>query len=195
MIELVHIKKSFGDNHVISDLSLQVDDGEHMAIMGESGKGKTTLLRIIANLEGIDDGVIRGYSTKDISYVFQESRLFQNLNALDNVACVSDLSRSEARKKASTLLAKVGLSGYEHLYPDELSGGMAQRVSIARAMMNDSPILLLDEPFSALDKATRLEMIRLIKAYVEKKTLILVTHNSEDAELLTSRTVLINDTF
>lgn len=192
MIVLKHITKAFDQTTVISDLSLTVQDKEHIAIMGESGCGKTTLLRIIANLEQVDAGDREGYSQDELTYVFQEPRLFSHLTVLDNVSLASRSDRNEARENAYRLLEKVGLRDAAALYPDELSGGMAQRVSLARAMLTNAPILLLDEPFSALDESTRAKMINIVRDYCRDKTLLLVTHNKQDAEELCERTVYLS---
>ena len=192
MIRLENVCKSFDSHTVLSELSLTVLQGEHVAIMGESGCGKTTLLRIIAGLEKVDSGVVTGYSTSDVAVVFQESRLFDSFSVLDNVACVMNLPMMEARERARVLLQSVGLSDALSLYPSELSGGMAQRVSIARAMAVDLPILLLDEPFSALDEGTRKKMTGLLLDFCQNKTLVLVTHSRKDAEALTDRTVFLS---
>ena len=165
MIKLTNIFKSYDSNSVINNLSLTINDSEKIAIMGKSGCGKTTLLRIIANLEKIDSGSKEGYSTEDIAFVFQEPRLFSHLNVLENITIVSQLPREQAKERALTLLSNIGLAEFSNYYPDELSGGMAQRVSIARAMITDAPILLLDEPFSALDESTRLHMIDILRGY------------------------------
>ena len=119
----------------------------------------------------------------------REPRLFRHLTVLDNLTVVSSESKEQAKARAMKLLAKVGLSESATLYPEELSGGMAQRVALARAMMTDCPILLLDEPFSALDQDTRSKMIFVVKEYVQNKTLIIVTHNLADAELLADRII------
>jgi len=189
MIKLTDISKKYDGNPVLSNLSLLIQDKEHVAIMGKSGCGKTTLLRIIAGLEEIDAGAREGYSFGDIAFVFQEPRLFSHLTVLENVAVSSTGTRAEVREYALFLLEKVGLREACDLYPDELSGGMAQRVAIARAMVTNSPILILDEPFSALDESTRSQMIAVIKEYCAEKTLIFVTHNPVDAELLADRII------
>ena len=157
--------------------------------MGKSGCGKTTLLRIIANLEQMDEGSREGYSFSDIAFVFQEARLFSHLTVLENLTVSSLKSPKEIKEHAIMLLEKVGLRDAFDLYPDELSRGMAQRVAIARAMITDAPILILDEPFSALDESTRIQMISVIKEYCEGKTLIFVTHNPFDAKELADRII------
>lgn len=188
MITMENICKQYGDQRVLVDFSLTLQDGEKIAIMGESGRGKTTLLRIIAGLETVDSGVIGGFSKEDIAYVFQEPRLFDSLSVVKNLTIVSKKSRRDAEKQAEELLCSVGLEKDAFKYPDELSGGMKQRLALARAFMVDRPILLLDEPFSALDKDTREAMIAFVKERAQNKTVILVTHNSNDASALCERT-------
>ena len=188
MITIENICKQYGDQRVLVDFSLTLQDGEKIAIMGESGRGKTTLLRIIAGLETVDSGVIGGFSKEDIAYVFQEPRLFDSLSVIKNLTIVSKKSRRDAEKHAEELLRSVGLEKAAFKYPNELSGGMKQRLALARAFMVDRPILLLDEPFSALDKDTREAMIAFVKERAQNKTVILVTHNSNDASALCERT-------
>ena len=188
MITIENICKQYGDQRVLVDFSLTLQDGEKIAIMGESGRGKTTLLRIIAGLETVDSGVIGGFSKEDIAYVFQEPRLFDSLSVIKNLTIVSKKSRRDAEKQAEELLCSVGLEKDAFKYPNELSGGMKQRLALARAFMVDRPILLLDEPFSALDKDTREAMIAFVKERAQNKTVILVTHNSNDASALCERT-------
>ena len=191
MIELRNLTKKFEDKTVIEDFSLSIKEGEHIAIMGESGKGKTTLLRIIAFLEKPDSGLVEGVTPETISYAFQEPRLFPTLSALKNMTVVSEEDRTVAQTKAQALLSAVGLGDAMNKKPHELSGGMRQRVSLARAFMVDRPILLLDEPFSALDEETRDSMIDFVKEASKNKTVIMVTHNREDALKLCGRIVEI----
>ena len=188
MITIENICKQYGDQRVLVDFSLTLQDGEKIAIMGESGRGKTTLLRIIAGLETVDSGATGGFSKEDIAYVFQEPRLFDSLSVIKNLTIVSKKSRRDAEKQAEELLCSVGLEKAAFKYPNELSGGMKQRLALARAFMVDRPILLLDEPFSALDKDTREAMIAFVKERAQNKTVILVTHNSNDASALCERT-------
>lgn len=189
MIKLNKILKRFDSTVVFDDRSFVINDGERVAIMGKSGCGKTTLLRIIAGLEPLDAGTVEGFSPEDIAVIFQEARLFPQLTVLENLTVVSTLPKSDAIALASSLLEKVGLSSSSSLYPSELSGGMAQRVAIARSMMTNTPILLMDEPFSALDEETRLHMIELVREYANGKTLLFVTHSDEDAKLLADRVI------
>lgn len=184
MIRLEHIEKNFGPKCVFSDFSLTVPDKAHLAILGESGRGKTTLLRIIAGLERCK-GHVDGYAPDEIAYMFQEPRLFENLSVLDNVAVICpDYPKEQARRKAMAYLEKVGLGDDCNNRPSALSGGMKQRVALARTLCAEKKILLLDEPFSALDVDTKQEMRRLVAEYAVDRTLLLVTHSREDAAFL-----------
>lgn len=181
MITVEHLTKRYGDKIVLDGFSMTIQDGEKLAIMGESGRGKTTLLRIIAGLERPDAGLIKGFSKEDIAYVFQEPRLFDTVSVLKNLTVVSKQPFQEAEKKARELLVCVGLAEDAEKYPTELSGGMKQRLALARAFMVDRPILLLDEPFSALDQDTKETMIQFVRERAKNKTVILVTHDQSDA--------------
>lgn len=187
MIQIENLTKQYNTQLVLNEFSLLVRDGEKVAIMGESGRGKTTLLRIIAGLETYDAGQISGFDKKDVAYVFQEPRLFDSLSVIKNLIVVSQQPSRVAEKKAMELLTLVGLEKDKAKYPSELSGGMKQRLALARAFMVDRPILLLDEPFSALDQETRNDMIEFVKARTKNKTVILVTHDSDDAHALCER--------
>ena len=187
MIQIENLTKQYNTQLVLNEFSLLVRDGEKVAIMGESGRGKTTLLRIIAGLETYDAGQISGFDKKDVAYVFQEPRLFDSLSVIKNLIVVSQQPSRVAEKKAMELLTLIGLEKDKAKYPGELSGGMKQRLALARAFMVDRPILLLDEPFSALDQETRNDMIELVKARTKNKTVILVTHDSDDAHALCER--------
>ena len=187
VIQIENLTKQYNTQLVLNEFSLLVRDGEKVAIMGESGRGKTTLLRIIAGLETYDAGQISGFDKKDVAYVFQEPRLFDSLSVIKNLIVVSQQPSRVAEKKAMELLTLVGLEKDKAKYPSELSGGMKQRLALARAFMVDRPILLLDEPFSALDQETRNDMIEFVKARTKNKTVILVTHDSDDAHALCER--------
>ncbi len=187
MIRIEKACKQYGAQRVLADFSLTLQNDEKIAIMGESGRGKTTLLRIIAGLEKLDSGVIGGFSKEDIAYVFQESRLLDSLSVIKNLTVVSQKSFRDAEKEAQELLLAVGLEKDAAKYPNELSGGMKQRLALARAFMVDRPILLLDEPFSALDKETKEAMIAFVKEHIQNKTVVLVTHDLNDAHALCER--------
>jgi sulfonate transport system ATP-binding protein len=186
----------------LSRVDLSVQPGEFVVVVGSSGCGKSTLLRIVAGLEAGDEGVvsvsgrpIRGTS-RDRGVVFQEPRLFPWLTVQENVAFgLAQLPLAERHRSVEEHLALVGLTGFENAYPHQLSGGMAQRVAIARALAVRPQLLLLDEPFGALDFFTRLqlqeEILRIWQA--EQTTMILVTHDIDEAVFLADRVVILSD--
>jgi ABC-type nitrate/sulfonate/bicarbonate transport system ATPase subunit len=188
--------------NVLRNLSLHIGGGESLAIVGASGSGKTTLLRILAGLEEADSGGvlidgkrIEGVGT-DRAVIFQEPRLLPWLTVLDNVVfplTVRGLARGEARRLAERYINLVGLSEFASALPSQLSGGMAQRVGIARALAVQPEILLLDEPFGALDAMTKItmqeELARIWRD--EKVTMILVTHDLEEAVYLADRVLIL----
>ncbi len=200
------LSKSFSLNgqrlEVLRGLNLTVKGGEALAIVGPSGCGKTTLLRVLAGLEQPDRGEVRidGAPVQGIgsqrAVIFQEPRLLPWLTVLQNVAFgleVRGLDRSGAQDKARHYIRLVGLAGFEEAYPRQLSGGMAQRVGIARALTVQPEILLLDEPLGALDAMTKLTMQEeLARIWREEGvTMILVTHDLEEAIHLADRVLVL----
>ena len=183
MIEVRHLCKSYDGNAVIDDLSFSVREGERVALIAPSGCGKTTLLRLLSGLEKPDGGQISVGG--QISYLFQEPRLFPGFSALDNVAAVQ--RGADARQNARALLRSVGMEGQEDKFPGELSGGMAQRVVLARALLPDRPVLLMDEPFKGLDEAAKEELYALVNEKTAGRTLLLVTHDEREAARLCTR--------
>lgn len=177
MLKIESLTKSYGENTVLRDLAFTVNDTGIYAIMGSSGIGKTTLLNIIAGLEPADNGNVINTFQK-ISYKFQLPHLFPWLTAAENIKVVSETAN------ASALLEAVGLAEAAEQYPNELSGGMQQRVALARALAYNGDLLLLDEPFSAVDEETKKQLIALIKRYGEAHAVILVTHDRAEAEAL-----------
>lgn len=179
MTELKNIRKSYGNNVVPDNFSLKLTQGSKNVVLGASGCGKTTLLRIIAGLEKVDGG--ETLRDERIAYMFQETRLLPWKNALDNIRAVL---KKENFVLADKYLSAVGLTDAEKKFPHELSGGMAQRVAFARflafAESIDAELLLLDEPFSALDKETATKMLELLKNFSVGKTLLIVTHDEGD---------------
>jgi ABC-type nitrate/sulfonate/bicarbonate transport system ATPase subunit len=185
-IRLNDIDKSFGEKQVLSRLSLSIDEPGVYAICGPSGCGKTTLLRIIAGFERPDGGVCEGFTSADVSYVFQEPRLLSHATVLQNLLCVLPRSHDSAAVAMQWLCA-VGLSEVANERPDALSGGMQTRLSFARALAAARPILLLDEPFNGLDEAMRARMAALLRTHAKDKIVLLVSHHAEDLELLGAR--------
>ena len=181
-----NLTKKFDDKTVIDNLSFEFPDCGVVAITGESGIGKTTLLRIIAGLDFDYSGSVRGGDIGHVSLAFQEYRLFPNLSAIDNlVFAISDTKNEAVIKKVKDMLISLGLKESDFdLFPGELSGGMKQRVSLARAFLKDAPILLLDEPTKELDKENISLLTDTIQKISENRLVIIVTHNLEDIECL-----------
>ena len=197
MLELRNIHKRFGDKQILSDFNLTIHEGKILAIVGPSGGGKTTLLRMLAGLEKIDSGEVfyngESLALDELSkrqllgFVFQDFQLFPHLSVLENLTIspvkMNGMPQVEADKKARALLERLGLSGHEDAFPYSLSGGQKQRVALARAMMIDPGIIGYDEPTSALDPALRLEVEKLILQNKELgMTQIVVTHDLTFAE-------------
>ena len=183
MIALRNITVKFDKKVVLDNLSFEFKSGVKYALMGESGSGKTTILNAISRLIKFDGEVDVSQGEK-ISYVFQEPRLFDWLTVLENVSLVMDLPKDEAREKAKKLLYELGLEDSLDLYPTELSGGMKQRVSIARALAFEPTVLLLDEPFRALDADTKQKVASYVFDYMKNKTVIMVTHDDTDTSFV-----------
>ena len=197
MLELRNISKKFGDKQILKDFNLIVPEKQVLAIVGPSGGGKTTLLRMLAGLETIDSGqVIYNGEVLDVAelekrnllgFVFQDFQLFPHLSVLENLTLspihTMNISKEEAEEKAQALLARLGLSEHAKAYPYSLSGGQKQRVALARAMMINPEVIGYDEPTSALDPALRLEVEKLILQNREMgMTQIVVTHDLQFAE-------------
>ncbi|HXH26032.1 MAG TPA: sulfate/molybdate ABC transporter ATP-binding protein [Vicinamibacterales bacterium] len=209
-IEVRHLTKTFGDFVALDDVSLAVGSGELVALLGPSGSGKTTLLRIIAGLETPDAGVVLfdgqdaaawSASARRVGFVFQHYALFRHMTVFENVAFglrVRPRGRrppeAEIRRRVSDLLALVQLEALGNRYPSQLSGGQRQRVALARALAVEPKVLLLDEPFGALDAKVRQELrrwLRRLHAQIHL-TSIFVTHDQEEALELADRVVVMN---
>lgn len=182
MIELKDVSAAFQGRSVLEHCSLLVPDGGHTAVMGPSGSGKTTLLRLIAGQLAPDQGSVT-VSHGRISYMYQEPRLLPWLTAEENVNLVLS-DKPETMDTARQWLAAVGLADAMKKRPAELSGGMRQRVSLARALAYDGDLFLLDEPLSSLDEAMAVELLDLLKQYTQGKSMIFVTHSPEQAKVL-----------
>jgi NitT/TauT family transport system ATP-binding protein len=202
-IRLSAVRKVYGEHLAISDATFDVMPGELVSLVGPSGCGKSTLLKILAGLHPHDGGeVVIGSAThrfdpsRDVGMVFQAPLLLKWRRVLDNVllpAEILGLSRKQSMERARHLLELVGLSGAEHKYPYELSGGMQQRAAIARALVHDPKLVLMDEPFGALDALTREKMnLELLRIWREAgKTIIFVTHGISEAVFLGTRVVVL----
>src|SRR5512132_2681711 len=205
-IHLAGVQKVYrtrgADFLAISEATFDVEAGELVSLVGPSGCGKTTLLKILAGLHPYDSGEVRIGSpsqpfdpSRDIGMVFQQPLLLKWRRVIDNVllpAEILGLPMAQSRARARDLLALVGLKGKEELYPYELSGGMQQRAAIARALVHDPKLILMDEPFGALDALTREKMnLELLRIWQEsRKTILFVTHGISEAVFLGSRVVV-----
>ena len=206
LVSFNHVGKSFevagGEFEAIRDFNLEIAEGEFVAIVGSSGCGKSTLLRLLIGLDTefrgeirVDDQAIRGIGSER-GIVFQEHRLFPWLNVEDNIGLGlfnEPLSEAQRKKRIADFIELVGLRDFTHAFPHQLSGGMAQRVAIARGLVASPRILLLDEPFGALDALTRQQMQDELLAIREraKITTVLVTHDVEEAIFLADRVVVM----
>ena len=203
-ISINNINKFFNTNTsqitALQDISLSISDGEFFCIVGPSGCGKTTLLRILAGLENASSGVATIKSTqKDRpinSMVFQEQSVFPWMTVLDNVAYglrMRGIPKKERYTIAEHYINMIGLSKFTHAYPSQLSGGMKQRVSVARAFANDPEVLLMDEPFGALDEQNRIilqqELLRIWEG--TRKTTVFITHSIDEALCLGDRVMVM----
>lgn len=203
-IELSNIRKRFGEFTALEDVSLHIQPGELVALLGPSGSGKTTLLRIIAGLEHTDSGDIALGDTgkRHVGFVFQHYALFKHMSVFENVAFGLRVlprkarpAEAEIRRKVLGLLKLVHLEGLHGRYPAQLSGGQRQRVALARALAVEPRVLLLDEPFGALDAKVRKELRRWLRRLHEELhiTSIFVTHDQEEAMELADRVVVMSN--
>lgn len=204
-VNLVHVTHTFGNGHpVVSDVSFTVQSGEFVALVGRSGVGKSTLLRLIAGLIQPDAGQVSlnsqpAHQTQErIGLVFQKDNLLPWRTVYDNIRLPLEIQRQRgisAHERVLTLLDLVGLAGFAYHYPGQLSGGMAQRVALARALVHEPALLLLDEPFGALDALTREKMGQeLLRIWnILPVTVCLVTHSIPEAVLLADRVLVLNE--
>lgn len=204
LLEIRQLNKSFntekGNIHALDGIHLDVKKGEFVTVIGPSGCGKSTLLKAVAGLDSAYSGeiVLEGRQVNapgvDKGFIFQEPRLFPWLTVEKNIAANLPLESENTRKKVKELIKLVKLEGFEKSYPKELSGGMAQRVAIARALLRNPKILLLDEPFGALDAFTRSHMQEVLLDIwkTNRTTMIFVTHDIDEAVYLANRVVIMN---
>ncbi|WP_316393958.1 ABC transporter ATP-binding protein [Bradyrhizobium sp. 33ap4] len=185
------LHRAYGSRVVIENLNLRIERGEFVVLLGESGCGKTTLLRALAGLDAIDGGRIT--APRRPAVVFQEHRLLPWDSLWRNVSL--GLNASDARQRAATALTEVGLGGRLDDWPRNLSGGQAQRVALARALVQEPELLLLDEPFAALDALTRIRMHDLVRELVavHRPGVLLVTHDVDEAIALADRILVMRE--
>ncbi|MDI7743722.1 sulfate/molybdate ABC transporter ATP-binding protein [Lysinibacillus fusiformis] len=210
-IQIQNVSRAFGSFQAVKDISIDIESGELIALLGPSGSGKTTLLRILAGLEGLDEGAILfdGHNITNVSpkergvgFVFQHYALFRHMTVFDNVAYGLKVrprktrpSKEEIKKKVTELLALVKLDNFTDRYPSQLSGGQRQRVALARALAVEPKVLLLDEPFGALDAKVRKELRRWLRQLHNEfhVTSIFVTHDQEEALDVANRIIVMNN--
>lgn len=205
-VDIQNIKKSFNDLEVLKDISFSIEKGEFLTLLGPSGCGKSTLLRTIAGLNDFDSGIIivddkdigsEKPKNRQVGMVFQSYALFPNMTVFDNIAFglkMKRLSKEEINEKVSNIIDVVDLGGKENNYPSELSGGQQQRVALARSIVTEPKILLLDEPLSALDAKIRKNLQREIRNIQQKlnMTTIFVTHDQEEAMTMSDKIIVMD---
>lgn len=205
-IVLQNINKYYGKNHVIKNLHFEIKPGEFLSLLGPSGCGKTTILRMIAGLEEMDSGKIflddkqidkmEPYR-RNLNTIFQNYALFPHMNVRKNIEYglkAKWMKRNEIRKKVDEVIEMVQLKGFENRMPNQMSGGQKQRVSIARAIVKEAPVILLDEPLTALDLKLRKEMRFELRRIQQKLgiTFVFVTHDQEEAIVMSDRIAVMN---
>ena len=174
------VSKSFGEKSVLKELSFSIEKGQVVCIMGPSGCGKTTVVNLLLGLIKPDGGTVN--TPEKVSVVFQEDRLFEEFSALSNVAAV--VPKTESKDKCAALLKAMGLGDELKTPVAKLSGGMQRRVAITRALVTEADFFILDEPFKGLDENTKDEVIEFVREYLRGKTVLLITHQTDEAEKL-----------
>jgi sulfate/thiosulfate transport system ATP-binding protein len=207
MINVTNVNKSFGDFQALHDINLEIADGSLTALLGPSGSGKSTLLRVIAGLEAPDSGEVEvggerathlPVRKRDIGFVFQHYAAFKHMTVRDNVAfglTIRKRPKDEIDQRVDELLELVGLGGYHKRYPSQLSGGQRQRMALARALAVQPRVLLLDEPFGALDANVRADLRAWLRELHDEVhvTTIIVTHDQEEAMEVADNLVVLRD--
>ena len=209
LLTVSDLKISFEDNHVLDGFNLNLESGDIFALLGDSGSGKSSALRFIAGLERANLGSVAldgnnlsdggAHSVKpelrEIGMVFQDYALFPHMTVFENISFgINQLAKKERIEKVKNLLDLISLSGIEKKYPHQLSGGEQQRVSLARSLATSPKLLLLDEPFSSLDKSNRDQLVKQVREILKNAgvTSILVTHDETEAEVFADKVGIIN---
>ncbi len=209
MLSVRNLAISFDENHVLEDFNLDLESGDIFALLGESGSGKSCALRFIAGLDNAIDGAVSldgndltidgehnvRPELREIGMVFQDYALFPHMTVFDNIGFgINQLTKDEKMQRVSFLLELIGLTGIEKKYPHQLSGGEQQRVSLARSLATSPKLLLLDEPFSSLDKSHRDQLVKEVREILKKAnvTSILVTHDESEADVFADKIGMID---
>ncbi len=209
MLSVRNLAISFDENHVLEDFNLDLESGDIFALLGESGSGKSCALRFIAGLDKAIDGAVSldgndltidgehnvRPELREIGMVFQDYALFPHMTVFDNIGFgINQLTKDEKMQRVSFLLELIGLTGIEKKYPHQLSGGEQQRVSLARSLATSPKLLLLDEPFSSLDKSHRDQLVKEVREILKKAnvTSILVTHDESEADVFADKIGMID---
>ena len=209
LLTVSDLKISFEDNHVLDGFNLNLESGDIFGLLGDSGSGKSSALRFIAGLErahlgsvaldgnNLSDGGAHSVKPelREIGMVFQDYALFPHMTVFENISFgINQLSKKERIEKVKNLLDLISLSGIEKKYPHQLSGGEQQRVSLARSLATSPKLLLLDEPFSSLDKSNRDQLVKQVREILKNAgvTSILVTHDETEAEVFADKVGIIN---
>ena len=209
MLSVRNLAISFDENHVLEDFNLDLESGDIFALLGESGSGKSCALRFIAGLDKAKDGTVSldgndltidgehnvRPELREIGMVFQDYALFPHMTVFDNIGFgINQLTKDEKMQRVSFLLELIGLTGIEKKYPHQLSGGEQQRVSLARSLATSPKLLLLDEPFSSLDKSHRDQLVKEVREILKKAnvTSILVTHDESEADVFADKIGMID---
>jgi len=186
------LRKSYGNLKVLDGVTFSVEKGEFVCLIGESGCGKTTILKIIAGLERPDEGRVEFKDVTRPGFVFQDDRLLPWKTVYGNILFALKAMGIEDGEVVRRIIDFVGLKGFENYYPKQLSGGMRQRVGIARALAVNPDLLLMDEPFASLDARTRERMQEELLRIVEGKTVVFVTHSIDEAVYLADKVVVLS---
>jgi NitT/TauT family transport system ATP-binding protein len=194
-LELISVNKSFGDRTILENFSLSVDPGSITCLFGPSGCGKTTLLNLMGGILPTDSGTLSGFDKEKKSYIFQETRILPWKTVLENIIfpLLDLMPRKQAIDHAREFLAMVGLDKEEDLYPRQLSGGMKQRVSIARAFAYPGSLILMDEAFQSLDNVLKYNILNSFKRIweLDRRTVVFVTHDIDEAVFLGQKIMIL----